>query len=107
MQLCGYDTGLVARDFRYWSSTLTFLVLSYIIALSVDDLGVVLAFVGATGSTMVSYILPGFCYYLIFDEASGAPKWKRYTAFAQGVAGLIIVPVCLTFIFVKAKPQAQ
>jgi len=105
--LFGWDTGMVARDFRYWATTLFFLVFSFVIALSVKDLGTVLAFVGATGSTMVSYILPGFCYYLVFDEASGAPAWKRNLALAQGCAGLIIVPVCLTFIFIKGKVSSE
>ena len=78
IRLCGWDMSFVARDARYWATTLSFLALSLIIALSVRSLGTVLAFVGATGSTMVSFILPGFCYYWIFDERSGAPKWKRY-----------------------------
>jgi hypothetical protein len=98
-RLCGNDTGLTSREFRYWSTTISFLVLSYIIALSVNNLGVVLALVGATGSTMVSYILPGFCYFFIFDQNSAYP-WKRYVAFAQGVAGCCIIPICLTFIFI-------
>jgi Transmembrane amino acid transporter protein len=43
-----------------------FLVASLLIALSVSDLGVVLSIVGATGSTVVSYILPGVFYYNMF-----------------------------------------
>ncbi len=41
---------------------------SFVIAMSVSDLSVVLAFVGATGSTAVSYILPGFFYYYMFKN---------------------------------------
>lgn len=74
--------------------------LSLIIGLSVSDLGVILGLVGATGSTIVSYILPGFFYYLIFKDNAEAPKWKTYAALCQGILGLIIIPVCLTFIFV-------
>jgi amino acid permease len=46
-------------DFLFYCITCVFLVLSYVIAMSVSDLGVILGVVGATGSTMVSYILPG------------------------------------------------
>lgn len=42
--------------------TCTFLALSFVIAMVVDDLGFVLAMVGATGSVTVSYILPGAIY---------------------------------------------
>jgi Transmembrane amino acid transporter protein len=49
-----------------------FLVLSLAIALSVKDLGVVLAVVGATGSTVVSYILPGAFYYNMFRKVSNS-----------------------------------
>lgn len=43
----------------FYGITCAFLVLSFIIAMSVSDLGVILGVVGATGSTTVSYILPG------------------------------------------------
>ena len=98
--VCGYDTKMSGTEFRVIVVTICFLVLSFIVASTVKSLGKVLAFVGATGSTMVSYILPGFCYYYIFDEDTGAPAWKRNCALAQGVAGCIIIPVCLTFIFI-------
>jgi amino acid permease len=100
VKLCGqYETGISEKDFQNYMVTTIFLVLSLIIALSVKSLGLVLGFVGATGSTMVSYILPGFCYYYIFKEEIKAPKWKLYLSFAQGVLGLILIPVCLTFLF--------
>ena len=43
----------------FYGITCAFLVLSFTIAMIVSDLGVILGVVGATGSTMVSYILPG------------------------------------------------
>jgi amino acid permease len=49
-------------DFLFYAITCIFLVLSYLIAMSVSDLGIILGVVGATGSTMVSYILPGKLY---------------------------------------------
>lgn len=85
------------QNIRYMVITAVFLGASFAIALSVEDLGVMLSLVGATGSTLVSYILPGFCYYFLFKD--DGPAWKRYVALFQGCLGLIIIPVCLTFIF--------
>ena len=39
------------------------LSLALLVALLVDDLGIMFSFVGATGATMVSFILPGAAYY--------------------------------------------
>ena len=74
-----------------------FLITSLLIALTVKDLSVVLSFVGATGSTTVSYILPGVFYYKMFKNEG--PKWKRDLSLIQFLTGLVIVPVCLSFIF--------
>lgn len=46
-------------SFLFYGITCVFLVLSFAIAMSVSDLGLILGVVGATGSTTVSYILPG------------------------------------------------
>ena len=78
-----------------------FLILSTIISLVVSDLGVVLSVVGATGSTAVSYILPGGCYYLLFIDT---PGFKRNLALFQCVLGIVIVPTALALTF-SAKPQ--
>lgn len=71
--------------------------LSLLLAITLSDLGVLLSLVGATGSTIVSYILPGFLYYIHFKDEG--PVWKRNMALVQGCLGLIIMPVALTFIF--------
>jgi amino acid permease len=84
---------------RFVGITVTFLCLSFLIAMATSDLGVILSIVGATGSTIVSYILPGFVYYLTFKDDISSPKWKTHLALFQGILGLIIMPVCLAFIF--------
>eukprot|EP01032_Pedospumella_encystans_P012238 gene12238-14171_t len=84
----------VKSDALFYLVTAGFLLFSFVIAMSVSDLSVVLAFVGATGSTAVSYILPGFFYYYMFKNPEDGPAWKRNLALAQGIAGLIIVPLC-------------
>lgn len=76
-----------------------FLFTSLLIALTVQDLSLVLSFVGATGSTTVSYILPGIFYYKMFQNEG--PQWMRVLAFSQYVLGLIIIPVCLTLLVFK------
>jgi amino acid permease len=58
-----------------------------------------LALVGATGSTLISYILPGACYYKIFKaESQGHWDWRMYAAIVLFCMGCIIMPVALTFI---------
>jgi len=52
-------------ELRFSLLTTVILVLSYITALSVSSLDRVLAYVGSTGSTAISFILPGLFYYKI------------------------------------------
>jgi len=81
----------------YLAITTTFLLASTGIALVVKDLGMVLKVVGATGSTTVSYILPGACYVALFREDGGA-KWRF--AMLILVLGCIIMPLSLTLVFI-------
>lgn len=46
------------------------LILSYFVAMTVSSFDRVLAYVGATGSTSISFILPGLFYYKISDPDS-------------------------------------
>lgn len=58
--------------------TIAFLSLSFTLAMIVDYLGIVLALVGATGSTLVSYILPGLIYLKLHpDSSSRSMVWVR------------------------------
>lgn len=57
-------------DLRFALITTVILTLAYITALSVSSLDRVLAFVGSTGSTSISFILPGLFYYKISDPDS-------------------------------------
>ncbi|CAK0857793.1 unnamed protein product [Prorocentrum cordatum] len=59
--------GLRERQ-RFRVATVVGLSSSYLIAVVVQDLSAVLGVVGATGSTMVSYILPGLCYTQTFRD---------------------------------------
>lgn len=55
---------------RFALLTTGIIVISYMTALTVSQLDRVLAYVGATGSTSISFILPGLFYYKISDPES-------------------------------------
>ena len=57
-------------EIRFASITTAIIVLSYIVAMTVSSLEKVLAYVGSTGSTSISFILPGLFYYKISDPQS-------------------------------------
>ena len=87
---------------RYITVTTCFLVGSFGIAFVISDLGVVLSLVGATGSTIVSYILPGGFYYILHRDEPDSPQWKLYLSMLQCGVGFVLIPTCLTFIFMGA-----
>ncbi|KAJ5689211.1 Vacuolar amino acid transporter 5 [Penicillium macrosclerotiorum] len=57
-------------DLRFSVITTTILILSYLVAMTVSSLEAVLAYVGSTGSTSISFILPGLFYYKISSPDS-------------------------------------
>ena len=57
-------------DTRFAIITTTVIVLSFVVAMTVSSLERVLAYVGSTGSTTISFILPGVFYYKISDPDS-------------------------------------
>jgi amino acid permease len=58
---------LAMSELRFALITSFILILSYITALNVSSLDRVLAYVGSTGSTAISFILPGLFYYKVSD----------------------------------------
>lgn len=57
-------------DLRFAIISTVLVVLSFITAMTVSSLEKVLAYVGSTGSTTISFILPGLFYYKISDPES-------------------------------------
>jgi len=55
---------------RFAAITTAIIILSYIVAMTVTSLSKVLAYVGSTGSTSISFILPGLFYYKISSPHS-------------------------------------
>ena len=55
---------------RFAAITTFVIVASYIVAMTISSLERVLAYVGSTGSTSISFILPGLFYYKISSPDS-------------------------------------
>ena len=62
-------------ELRFAVITTVIIILSYIVAMTVSSLDKVLAYVGSTGSTSISFILPGLFYYKISSPDS--PHYQR------------------------------
>ncbi|WRT63603.1 uncharacterized protein IL334_000526 [Kwoniella shivajii] len=74
--------------------TTVILIAGFLIAYNVHELEIVLGFVGSTGSTIITFILPGFFYFRLFREENGVTKWW---ALALGIYGFAVMIFCLTF----------
>ncbi|ODO01936.1 vacuolar amino acid transporter 5 [Cryptococcus wingfieldii CBS 7118] len=79
---------------QFIALTLGILFFGFLIAYNVHELEVVLAFVGSTGSTIISFILPGFFYFRLFRDEPGSTKWW---ALFLGIYGIGVMVFCLTF----------
>ena len=64
-------------DTRFATITTGIIVISYICAMTISSLEKVLAYVGSTGSTSISFILPGLFYYKI--SAPDSPHHQKLT----------------------------
>mmetsp|Transcript_69310 Transcript_69310/g.129453 ORF Transcript_69310/g.129453 Transcript_69310/m.129453 type:complete len:492 (+) Transcript_69310:68-1543(+) len=86
---------LASTNCTYWIFTIILLAGSYWVAFYLDNLGKILGIVGATGSTAVTFILPGLIYLNVY------PTWhaKRVAAAIQLLLGCVIMPTCLTVLF--------
>lgn len=76
------------------------LLMSTVIAIFVQDLGVTLAVVGIFGSNTICFIMPSFLYCKSFDRESGSAKW--YASACVCATSLILLPICLTAIIISA-----
>jgi hypothetical protein len=65
------EPSLKSIRIRYFLVTAAFLSLSLALGLIFEDLGIVLGLVGATGSTTVMFILPGWHYLSLFHWNEG------------------------------------
>lgn len=94
----------------FYIITTMILVFSYLVAITVTSLEHVLAFVGSTGSTSISFILPGLFGYLLIKPINGATELDnvericKFGGLALAVWGITVMFVCLgATIFLGAK----
>ncbi|ETW79194.1 amino acid transporter [Heterobasidion irregulare TC 32-1] len=79
----------------------------FTIAYFVDDLQMVLSFVGATGSTTISFILPGLFYWKMTRDDADSSRLLNCAALALAVYGTFILVFCLSFnIYQVVHPAA-
>ncbi|KAJ2161471.1 hypothetical protein GGF46_001410 [Coemansia sp. RSA 552] len=78
---------------KHISITLVLMILSYLVSISVTSLDLVLAFVGSTGSTCISFILPGIFYYKMHQHS----QWTRMKIISVllTVYGVFVLVFCL------------
>lgn len=69
------------------------LLLTFMIAINVHQLELVLGIIGSTGSTTISFILPALFYLKLFPKGDFAGA--RGLAKALMTAGFVIMVVCL------------
>ncbi|KAF9071543.1 transmembrane amino acid transporter protein-domain-containing protein [Rhodocollybia butyracea] len=83
-------------DTKHTLLTLGIIASTFTIAFLVDDLKIVLSFVGSTGSTTISFILPGLFYWKLTrgDESS---KGLNRAAIALATYGAFIFVFCLGY----------
>lgn len=98
----GHDPIIVKLTTRqFYLITTGIVVLAYLVAISVKSLAHVLAFVGSTGSTSISFILPGLFGYMLIKPLNGAlelnslEKFCKYGGLALSIWGVVVMVVCL------------
>ncbi|KAI7903070.1 transmembrane amino acid transporter protein-domain-containing protein [Cokeromyces recurvatus] len=80
--------------------TTCIIITSYLVAISISKLDIILSFVGSTGSTIISFILPGLFYFKMYpskDKENGILNWKRWVALFLILYGFMVMTICLTF----------
>lgn len=80
---------------RHLIVTTCIVIASYFVAITISQLDLVLSFVGSTGSTTISFILPGLFYFKMYSDDKW--HWKRWAALFLSIYGVLVMTVCLTF----------
>ncbi|KAI9594611.1 transmembrane amino acid transporter protein-domain-containing protein [Syncephalis fuscata] len=100
-----------SSEHRFRLLTIAILIASYILAITVNKLDLVLSLVGATGSTTISFILPGLFYWRITglqdDSAttvtlSRKERLLRWMAGGLAVYGICVLCICVSFTLKRA-----
>ena len=62
-------------DLQFKVITMSIIIAGFFIAISLTNLGLVLGFIGGTGSTLIAFILPGLFSYLLFSKIESDPAF--------------------------------
>ncbi|RPD64134.1 vacuolar amino acid transporter 5 [Lentinus tigrinus ALCF2SS1-7] len=77
--------------------TVAIVASGFTIAYFVDDLKLVLSFVGSTGSTTISFILPGLFWWKLSRDDPSANKTLSRASLGLAIYGMFIFVFCLSF----------
>lgn len=85
---------------KFYVITSVIVLASYLVAITVKSLAHVLAFVGSTGSTSISFILPGLFGYMLISpleggKMTGLERFCKYGGLALSIWGVVVMVVCL------------
>jgi len=91
---------------RHTLLTTAIVVSGFTIAWFVNDLQLVLSFVGSTGGTIVSFILPGLFYWQLTRADRNRSTALSLGALALAAYGIFVFVFCLCFnIYKVAHPD--
>jgi len=74
----------------FYVITYAFTLSAFALSMAVDNLSVVLAFVGSTGSVALSYVVPGIFFYFLHKDQPNFPM--KHVALAMIILGCLITP---------------
>eukprot|EP01083_Nonionella_stella_P150647 480293_1 len=90
---------------KYYMLTFGIIITSYIVAMTVTDLGTVFGFIGSTSSPTIIFILPGIFYHYINkkmhkETQSSCDRLNQYGSILSVLFGVFLVVVSL-FVFFR------
>ncbi|PCH36218.1 vacuolar amino acid transporter 5 [Wolfiporia cocos MD-104 SS10] len=102
----GHGENADMSTFKHAFLTIVIVISGFTIAFFVDNLQMVLSFVGSTGSTTISFILPGLFYWKLSHSDPSSNKTMSRAALALAIYGICIFIFCLSFnIYQVVRPS--
>ena len=87
-------------DRYHYAASSFFIAFTYVVALFVSDLGVILSLIGATAATAIAYIIPCTAYIKTFADDPSTAR-TRLLAKVVGAYGVVVMPFCVASTFIK------
>ena len=90
---------------KWYLLTFMIIIASFIIAMTVSDLGIVFGFIGSTSSPAVIFILPGFMFYYM-DKLKYRDRnltcWEKCNQYGSIISIIFgVILVILSFVFFR------